>query len=176
MPDTGTAFTMAFGFAILGLIAAIPILQILRAWSEGTIDGLGAIGVVLVIFTLFAAVWQTAGTIAMLLFVALLLLICIGGPIWWTITNKKENADFRDGKIEKCREALERDPDNSSAHAFLGDALMEKKSFIAAVVQYEEAIKIAPNDRRWQTKLKTAQAALQEKQLKEARKTKLPLR
>lgn len=176
MPGTETAFTMAFGFAILGLIVAIPVTQVLRAWSEGTIDGLGAIGVVLVIFTLFAAVWQTAGTVAMLFFVALLLLICIAGPIWWTITNKREHADLRDGKIDKCREALERDPTNSSAHAFLGDALMEKKSFIAAVVQYEEAIRLAPNDRRWQTKLKNAQAALEEKQLKEARKAKMPLR
>lgn len=169
MPDFGSAFTLALGWAVLGLIVAIPVSQILRAWAEGTIDPLMGIALVIAILSLIAMSWKTQGTFWMLLFVGLLLFVCAAGPFLSTYLEWSAHREMRDEDIEKCRAAIEHDPNNASAHAFLADALMKKRSYTAAAAQYQAAIELNPEVRSWRFRLDEARAAM-EKQETKARK------
>ena len=92
MPDLSSA-GLPILWAVLGLIVAIPVSQILRGWAEGTIDPLMGIVMVISIMTLIALTWQTQGTIWMLLFVALLLAVCALGPFLTIYLDHRANRD-----------------------------------------------------------------------------------
>jgi tetratricopeptide (TPR) repeat protein len=167
----GTNAMAPFVWAILGLIVAIPITQILRGWAEGTIDPLMGIALVIAIMTLLALTWQTQGTFWMLLFVGLLLFVCAAGPFLTIYLDRRANRDMRDEDIERCRVALERDPHNAGAHFFLAEALMKKGSFTAAIAQYEAAMALNPENRKWQFRLNDARAAEQQQQERAHKRT-----
>jgi cytochrome c-type biogenesis protein CcmH/NrfG len=114
--------------------------------------------------TLLVLVWQTQGTAWMLAFVGLLLFVCAAGPFLTIYLDRRANRDMRDEDIDKCRAALELDPHNASAHFFLAEALMKKGSFTAAVAQYEAALALSPENRKWQFRLEDARTAAQQQQ------------
>lgn len=143
MPDFGGAIFTVVAWAVLGLIVAIPVMQILRGWAEGTVDPLMGVALVGTILTLLALTWQTAGTLWMLLFVGLLLATCAAGPFLTVYLDRRAHREMRHEDIEKYRRAIELDPDNASAHAFLGDAFMQSKTYAAAIAQYERAVALS---------------------------------
>lgn len=156
----GTAIFGGVGMAILGLVVSIPILMIIKSWLvDGTLDAAVACGMIGAVLCLFGATWAAQGTFWMLVFVALLIGGCIFIPIWCTRQEKIDFKELRDDDMDRYRRAIEFDPQNASAYVFLGDALMERGSCIAAIAQYERALALKPDNGAWKRKLRNAREA-----------------
>jgi tetratricopeptide (TPR) repeat protein len=153
--DVGSAFPMALGMAIVGMLLSIPVGLIIKAWLvDGTLEGGFALGAILILMILFGLTWTSQGSGMMLLFLFLLLTASFGLPILGSRWEKKAQKQLDDGDIQKFRAAIERDPKNASAYAFLGDALIKRGSYVAAQAQYEKAVELAPQAEAWQRKLR----------------------
>jgi ribosomal protein L40E len=154
------AFGGAIGMLILGLVAAIPVMMILRAWLvEGTLDFGMAMFSIVMLLALLGLTWNSQGTVWMLVFVVLLLGACIALPFLGGMLNARSMKVLEDEDITKYRRAIEHDPDNASAYAFLGDALMKRGSYVAAISQYERAMDLNPRFESCKHKLERARQA-----------------
>ena len=156
----GQAFGGAIGMLILGLIVAIPVMAILRAWLvDGTLDFGIAMFAIVMLLSLLGLTWSSQGTVWMLVFVVLLLSACIALPFLGSLLNARSLKALDSEDITKYRRAIEHDPDNASAYAFLGDALMKRGSFVAAIAQYERAMELNPRFESCKHKLDRARQA-----------------
>lgn len=153
--DFGTAFGGAIAMLVIGMLLSIPISMIIKAWLvDGTLEfGYAALGIIS-LMVLFGLTWTSQGTPAMLFFLMLLLGASFGLPIMGSRLHKTAQKQLDDGDIQKFRSAIERDPKNASAYAFLGDALLKRGSVVAAQAQYERAVELAPQAEAWQRKLR----------------------
>lgn len=162
----GNAFLTVGLWTITGMLVSIPVLMILKACIvDGTLDAGPAFMAILVILTLVGGVWSnTQSTGMMLLCVVLLLGGCVAAPLLGLRGGKRAMQAMDDEDISKYRRAIEMDPNNAGAHVFLGDALMKRGSYVAAVAQYEAAISINPRSdhphaESWNYKLRKAREA-----------------
>ncbi|HEX8235317.1 MAG TPA: hypothetical protein VF600_05130 [Abditibacteriaceae bacterium] len=154
------AFGGAIGMLILGLVVAIPVMAIIKAWLvDGTLDFGMAILALVTLFVLLGLIWSSQGTIWMLVFVVLLLGACIALPFLGGLLNTRSMKALDDEDITKYRRVIEHDPDNASAYAFLGDALMKRGSYVAAISQYERAMDLNPRFESCKHKLERARQA-----------------
>lgn len=164
--DYGTAFGGAIAMLVIGMLLSIPVSMMIKAWLvDGTLEGGFAIGGILTLLVLFGLTWTAKGTPMMLVFLMALLAVSFGLPVFGTRLHKQAQKQLDDGDIQKFRAAIERDPQNASAYAFLGDALMKRGSFIAAQAQYEKAVQLAPQAEAWQRKLRDARMEVERQTL-----------
>jgi hypothetical protein len=156
----GQAFGGAIGMLILGLVVAIPVMAIIKAWLvDGTLDFGMAMLALVTLFALLGLIWSSQGTVWMLVFVVILLGACIGMPFLGGLLNARSLKALDNEDITKYRRAIEHDPDNASAYAFLGDALMKRGSYVAAIAQYERAMELNPRFESCKHKLARARQA-----------------
>jgi len=64
------------------------------------------------------------------------------------LANKKYDDAERD-----CRLAIENDPFNADAHSLLGDIMERRGDISSAIEEYREAIRLAPQERFYHTRL-----------------------
>jgi len=62
------------------------------------------------------------------------------------------NGKYNEAERE-CRWVIENDPFNADAHSILGDVLERKGELPSAIEEYKEAIRLAPNERFFRTRL-----------------------
>jgi tetratricopeptide (TPR) repeat protein len=154
MVDGGNPFFMTGSWVILGLLIAIPILAIIRACLvDGTLEFGFAFAGIMGILCLLGLAWQSQGSGLMLLWVALLLVVCLGVPLLGTVQSKRHMRQIDNEDIAKYRAAIDRDPNNASAYVFLGDALLKRGSYTAAIAQYERAMSISERFPQLQRKI-----------------------
>lgn len=153
----GNAFGAAIGMLILGLVVAIPISMIMRAWLvDGTLEAHFAVGAIGLVLSMVGVTWAAQGTGWMLLCVALLAVGCIAMPLVGARLNTNSLRRLKNDDLAKYRNAIAIDANNASAHAFLADALMESKQYGEAIAEYETAIALNPRAEAWQRKLQRA--------------------
>ncbi len=150
-------FSAAIGMLVVGIMVAIPISMILRAWLvDGTVEAHFAVLGIGLVLGMIGVTWAAQGTEWMLLCVALLMGGCIALPLLGARGNTVAMRRMKDQDLAKYRNAIAVDPNNASAHAFLADALMESKQYGEAVAEYETAVALSPRNETWHRKLKRA--------------------
>ncbi len=146
-------------FLLVLLIAmAIPVMFILKAWMvDATLDAGVALGLLFGMFALTGFIWQTQGTVWMVLGIAALVGCCIGLPFLAGGSDRQELRRMRDEDIEKYQRAIAFDPRNASAHAFLAQKFVEYRRYDEAIAEYQQAIHYmpdGPNTAKWKSQLR----------------------
>ncbi|MCS6861640.1 MAG: tetratricopeptide repeat protein [Abditibacteriales bacterium] len=147
MLDSVFAIGLLLVLVVVGM--TVPFLMILHAWiveeSLNTGLALAALGALL-IFPF--VIWQTQGTIWMFLGVAGMVAGCAALPYLSAQRDKCLLNRLREEDIAKYRRAIEFDPKNAAAHAFLADAYMESGLYDEAIEAYQKAIELDPHHTR----------------------------
>ncbi len=158
--DAGLAFGAALAMALVGMIVAIPISMILRAWLvDGTLEAHFALAALGLVMGLVGVTWAAQGTGWALFCVAMLIGGCVVLPLLGARMNSNAMRGMKEDDLAKYRNAISIDPNNASAHAFLADALMESKQYGEAIAEYETAIALSPRYETWHRKLRRAMQA-----------------
>jgi tetratricopeptide (TPR) repeat protein len=159
--ELGTAVANIGLIIVLALVSLIPIGLIVKAWLvDAVLEVHYAAAGIALILALSGLAWATQNSGLAVVFIGILLIGCIVFPFVAAQQSRSHLKEIRDDDMDKYRRAIERDPNNASAYVFLGDALMERKAFVAAQAQYEMALMMMPNNDAWKRKLRNAQEAL----------------
>lgn len=175
-PEAGNAFITGSTWALIGLLAGVPILLILRQSMDGGLEAPIAAGAIGAIALLTALTLVSAGTVWVWVLLALMLAICALSPWLCTKYSNKLHEQIDDDYIAKYHAALQRDSYNSGAHAMLAEAYLKKQRYVEAVAHYEAALTISPDPERnpnltkWSRRLEVARAEKAEWEAKNARR------
>jgi tetratricopeptide (TPR) repeat protein len=124
---------------------------------------------------LFVLAYLTRDSAVVFFFAALLLVLCIGAPIYFWKQGKRLHQQLDDEDISKYLAAIERDSSNSGAHAMLANAYFKKQRFAEAVAHLETALTLSPNPEtnprvsQWTRRLEEARRAKTEWEARQQR-------
>ena len=159
----GEAFLTGFTWLLLGMLMSIPTMKVLHYWMvEKTWGGGTALMVLLGMFAILGVTWCSAGTTAAFIFTALLLLATGLMPAVAQRTERRALKEMRDEDIRRYQNTLRFDPSNTAAHAFLGEAYLEREQYDEAIAEFEQAVALEMHQadaHTYRYKLQRAQAA-----------------
>lgn len=149
----GGAFLAVPLLAILGVLSAIPLLQIYHWWAEGEI------------FT-GTALWMAVGYLMLMFFffgpsplalkpLILVFLVVLG--VGFLLFNQFEQSriaqQIEQEREARAREMIERDPENASAYVALAESLWRQHRYEEAINTLRSAIQISPKTTQEETRL-----------------------
>ena len=154
-----TAISIIAGIALSAAVTTGLTLVVISAWFDGTVWWWEAIfllaGLVgLEVIAISVMLTRGAG-----LYLAILLLqVCLYGMTVYlgrlSSQRAMERMDLED--IEKYKQAIEFDPNNVAAHAYLADSYRKMGYYDYAIAEYQAALRLDPSQQAEQHKLEAA--------------------
>ena len=139
-------------------MVAFPAQAILRAWIvDNTLDAGFAIGLVVAQVCGVAMLLNSRGLTSAFVVGAAMLLACAVLPFLWLQLEKRSLKQLETEDLTRLRNAIAFDPENASAHALLGEKLLESRNYDAARTQIETAMRLLPEGaqtNRWKALLR----------------------
>lgn len=144
IPNFGSAFLVAMGWVVAGFLGAIPIVLLIRWWSEGYIAGSEFIGIAFMFIVLFALLMGPIPMAAKVIVFILLAASSAGVPYIVAALSKRDVRSFEEEKEINFRAAIEANPGNVAARGELARNLYARGRRSEAIEEMERAIRISP--------------------------------
>lgn len=142
-----TAFALATLFLVVGCATAVCGMALVKAWLiDQTLDIGFALAMMLVVCMATGAVMKTQNTTLLVAWSFALVVGCALLQPLGERANRRALKRMNNEDIDKYKRALEFDPNNASAHRFLGDIYFKEERYDEAIAAYKAAIKLDPHD------------------------------
>ncbi|HEY3283626.1 MAG TPA: tetratricopeptide repeat protein [Armatimonadota bacterium] len=130
--------------AVAGLVLSIPVMVLLRCWSEGSVSGSTALAAIGGCFLLvFAILGPTTPATKLVL-----LVLMVGGGLALPFLSQHLDAssavDLEARKEREYREALSHNPTNVAARAYLAESLATQGRLDEAIEELQTAVDASP--------------------------------
>lgn len=142
--DAATVGVLFFlGFIGLGL----AILTVLRFWLvDDVLESAIAIGIICGILLGSGWVLKTSSPLLMLLWIIILIGGSLAWPVLMTLSDQTSLRQIHEDDIEKYKDILSRDANNTAAWRELGEVYFKLDRYDEAIAAYKEAIRLNPHD------------------------------
>ncbi len=137
-------FMGAFALAAIGLAAAIPLVAMLRWWAEGTATGGTLLGLFAGYFVLLALILGPSPVFLKWTLVGGMVAGSLGLPYLSSVLEGKSAESLEQTKESSYRYALQQNPRNVAARAYLAESLFRQGRVDEAIEELEAAVALAP--------------------------------
>lgn len=140
----GQAFFIATGWALAGLIGSIPMLYLIRWWSEGMVTGAEMAAIGFIFLMMLALMFTPLHFTIKAAFFVLLFCASIGLPFITGWFSKRDDKALIEEKEAIYRTAIAANPDNMAAHSALARSLYAQGRMSEAIEEMEKTVQLSP--------------------------------
>ena len=133
------------GWALAGLLGAIPLVLLLKWWSEGYIEGAEFFGIAAMFVILFALLMGPIPLLGKAVVFILLAGSSVGLPYIVMGLSKRDAKKFEEEKEMAYRATVNANPNNVAARTELARTLYVQGRRSEAIEEMEKVVKLSPN-------------------------------